>query len=673
MPKKKFRNTETGQIEEYEIDRDGRPVFQTKPSESQFFRTTPGIESEIRAPTWSDYVFNYGGRFVKPALAATGSILGGLAGGATSGGTGTAIGSALGSGAGTLAGQSLQQLSPEIFGQYKPEEALGEVGTGVAADLFTGGVSKVLGSGFPSARANIIQNLIKRFLPAQIDDATKAAIAADPEFKYTVGQVNPTARTVENVLAPKAKSGIIQEQQKTLANKASQLARNPETTIKDAQAFAFERASKMKAKSKALYGRFDPAITYNTKNVVKEIPGKPVILHTPQGPIQIKGQSTFEPVKIEGAIPLNKSKQFADNLGDEIDKILGPNDVNAVTIGNTSGTHLRNLRNELNKIRGVQQFLDPITKKPTSTFGEFRQLKEIRDSLNRFTQSSEFTPLRDKLQGSLQYLEAALRKDIDEGVRSWGPNAYGRFRKAQDYWQEVAKRLDSKMANDLLAAGKDPEQTYLTVAKEALKDPQKTRQFIGIAGRDKATRLFNDNLHNAAIDGTGKLNPQAALDFLKTNDLVAKEALPSKTLSEYRRFFQRASIVGPHMEGSRLPMLMKLTSAGLSLGVGAGSWVAGASLPKSALFGSLILGGAQQAHKATEKWLLNPRTARIATGLLDADPTSAKAKLGQKAILATMKGMQVMFRAEDGREFPVEITDGGRLKPVSPPADSNNQ
>lgn len=664
MAKKKYRNTETGQIEEYDVDANGRPITQPQTA-SPSVPKNQLPKHELRAPTFADQVFNVeGGRELPQLLPGVGGMIGGTAG-SFGGPAGVIAGSAIGSGLGTVAGQTLQRNWPQYFGQYKQDQAGSEIGKNIGIDLMLGGASKVAGAIFPSVRQRLFQQLSKYLFPAQIDDATKAAIAADPEFKYTVGQVNPTARTIENVAAPTAKNVFVKEQNKQLTNKASQLARNPEITIGDAQTFAQERVTKMRAKSDALYKRFEPAIIVNTKHVEKEIPGQPITISRADGSTyQIKGPSTFEPVAIEGAIPLNRSKTFADNLGGEIKKILGPDDVNSAKLGQGTTAYLKQIQGELDNISSAQAMIDPQTKQTLPTVYEsFNKLKELRDSLNRFTQSSEYKPLRNKLEGTLQALESAIRSDMDEGVKSWGPNAYKRFRIAQDYWQEVAKRQKPEIVGNLLAAGKS-EVTPMQIAKEAMNDPQRTREFVGIAGRDKATRLFNDNLHNAAITGDGKFDPQAALEFLKTNDLIAKEALPSKTLSEYRRFWQRAAIVGQHVEGSRLPMLMKLTSAGLGFTVGAGNFVAGHGLPMSATFGLLTLKGAHSINKAAEKWLLNPRTARIATGLLDADPASAKAKLGQKAILATMVGMRASFMAEDGREFPVEIMPGGKLKPV---------
>jgi len=658
MPK--WKDKKTGVI--FEGDADGNPIEPAAKTSSPILNTTE--KSELRAPTLTDQIFNYYGRHVPGILSGIGGVAGNIAGAAltpitggyvnpvTGGMAGTAIGSGIGS--------ALKYAAPQIYGE--PDNEVLSGAANVITEPIFAGAGKLSQLGFPSARANLAQTLVKKFFPGKFTPEVSSAIKADPEFNFSVGQVNPTAANIENFITPQAKTALVNKQKREVINKITANVRNPEKIINEAQQFAQTRTEAFKEKSKDLYKDFEPAIKYNTKTVLKEVPGKPSTLIDPTTGQPVITGPTFEPIKIEGAIPLKRSKAFADPMLEKVNEVLGPNDVNAANIGETSGAYLKHLRSELEKISKVETYLDPVTKKPTATMVPFDQLKTMRDSLERFTKSSEYKVQKDVLEGPLNYLKKAIRSDIDEGVKGWGSNAYGRFRKAQDFWAHISNRLDPNMTKDLLSKGIDPETTAKQVLETAISDPQKMRQFISMGGRGKATELFRGELSREMYDPiTGKIDIQKGINYLNTNELSAKEAVPSQTLGNAKRLLARASIIGDSPSGSVSP-LMRLASGVVSMGVGAGNLMAGHNLGSSALAGTITLAGANSVNKFTEKVMFNPKNARIAAGLLDKDASSRESRFAQQTILNALRGARIMYQTPDGREISGEINNQGKVK-----------
>lgn len=229
--------------------------------------------------------------------------------------------------------------------------------------------------------------------------------------------------------------------------------------------------------------------------------------------------------------------------------------------------------------------------------------------------------------------------------------------------EALEQATESKFSQNILKAAKgNPDITPLQVARQALKDPAKMRQFIATTGdRASAKQLFmNDVVEKSIKDG--KFDPSVALNHINTNELVAKEAVPSNTLYQYKNFLKRAQLVGPHTENANVGLKLRYGTAGAAIAAGAANIIQGAGIGLGAKTGGTILLGGAAMNKFAKEVLLDPRNARIATGLLDADPMSKTAKIGTKAILLGLKGAQVEFMTPDGVKHPATITNDGRVK-----------
>jgi len=606
------------------------------------------------------------GRIVDAALPAGGSIIGGMAGSEIPI-AGNIAGAALGSGLGTVGAQTLHRIFPETLGSHDIGGSGGEVVGNVATDLITGGIAKGAGALFPSVRANLAQRLGKFFFPSTLEPEIKAGLKQTPELGLSVGQSgqNPVAQFIEDTFAPNAKNALVKKQQDIIKGIAQPQIVSEQNIMKVAQQQATQNATAGKATSKQLYDAFEPAIPYNTKTVLKEIPGKPImgangkplLSHTGQ---QIISNPTYEAIPIQGAIPLNKSKQFADTLGKTLDDIIGPSEVNAVAIGGGTGADLVKLRNELNKIRGVETFLDPVTKSPTTTMAEYEQLKAIKDQLSQTLKSvNKDSVLKTKLGGGLNALRNTLGDDIEAGVKGWGPNAYNRFTAAQSYWKQLSEKLDPKLAKQLINEGMNPQTTFKNLAAQAMNDPKKTQQLINIVGNRKvASDLFNSNLMKKAFNPTtGEFNPSAGLKYLADRDEVAKVAIPSNIRTNAQRFLKVAEMVKPFAEHSGAKLRL-MTGGGLLLA--STPALINGDIPQSAKYGSIVLGGALGGN-LIGKILMNPTNARVAAGLLKAEPLSRVADIGTKSILGAIKGTQVYFKSQDGNTYPATIGGDGRI------------
>lgn len=669
MPK--FRDRLTGEI--YEGDTEGNKIkTPNQPSK---------VPQLISIPDRSDIPTPESGPIgdIAKYLPATLTAAGGIAGGGLI--PIPAVGSAIGSGIGSLAGKGLQNLAPDYFGEYKPSgpmEVARDVATDVAADLVGTGLSKIAKYAIPSERKKLTQAIVKKIFPTNLDSSQLNALAADPGFNVSVGQTNKIAETLENTFAPQAKAKFVKEQEKKILNEVLPVAqRNQEKLIQQGQKAANKTVDTIKTESKAAYDNFEPAINYNTTTVHEITPASGPIIDSKTGIITRGSRSQkVNPIQIKGAIPLNKSLAFANEVGDQIDNVLGAADSNLNQIDAASGGYLRTLRTELNKIRNVKNYIDPKTGKTAAPLAEFEQLKTVRDSLNDFLSNSKDEVLKGKLKGPLDGLEKLIRADMEEGVKGWGNNAYGKFRAAQDKWKELAQTVDPTMSKELLKAGKDGRTTYLEVAREALSDPEKSRQFLNIT-KDKGTLkdLFTTDLVQNAIDPTNnRFDPTKALDYLKKKDLVAREALSSSARGNLERFVRRAQLVGPHTENANVGLKLRAGQAGVQIALGGAGLIAGSfatdnpTLNTGAKVGGAVLLGIAGMNKFAKNVLLDPKMARIATGLLDIDPQSKAAKIGTKAILTAIKGEQVNFMTPDGETKPAIITNDGRVKILNQPA-----
>lgn len=657
MPK--FRDRLTGEI--FEGNEDGSRITPAKKPDPNVKQSEPfsyGItdNTTLKAPTTADYFYNAVGRFIPPTLSAVGSIAGGLT-------PFPIIGSAAGGVIGTTAGKGLQALSPSLFGENESKTLGGnvqdvavEAGLNLATDALTKGASKLIPS---EAKRLALESFKSRFAPT-VSKKALDALKADPTFDYSTGQTNSLAKFIEDTFASREKAKFVQTQEEKITKELGKHVVDVEAEVGTAKAAAEANVSALKHTKNLEYERFEPFIGANTKTV------RVTTANAQKGPMgfgnAVPGSKI---VKVEGAIQPTNSFNFAERVMKDVKKELGPNDINEAFLGEGTGRELKALRNELDKITSIQLHRDPITnQKMPERVVAFDQLKAIKDGINRFLRSDADEVLKGRLKGTLTALNANINKDLEEGVKSWGPSAYKAYRTAQDSYANLASKVNPDIAKTLLAAGESGEATYHEVARQAVSDPQKFRQFIDITqDRSTAGKIFMDHIVDNSFDAAAdRFNPDKALQLLHDNKDVAKLAIPSTALSNFDRFLRRAQLVGPHTENANVGLKLRLATAGAALTIGTGTAISSGNITTGGLVGGSVILGTLAMNQFAKRVLLNPTLARIATEQLNTPPTTQAAKTGMKAILLGMKGMQVTFMAPDKREFNAEIGKDGKIK-----------
>lgn len=660
----KWKDENTGQI--YEGDEYGNPI--AKPKAKTTILPSRSIEESggIKAPNVADQFFNYFGRFVPPALTGTGGIIGGLLGlpgTPLTAGQSSVAGSALGTMAGSTTGKLLQALAPQYFGA-PPVNITLDVAKDIITDVGVNKAASVTSRIFPSAGKEFFEEYIAdRFKPDPslgVDLNRSKSVAGMPDVPLTTGQFNESAETIENWFAPTAKRQHIAASRKE-SDKFFEPHRfvDPESIVQTGQVKGTTNRNLMKDQRESYYESFKPFVGKNTKEVEVTLP------------VKNKGQwgfGTAQPVsrkvKVEGAIPLVQTDKFVDDLSTQIQKELGPNDINFNSMGEGVGNHLKKIMTELDKIREMRIGIDTKTGQHTATpLMGFYQLKTLKDSLNQFLRSKADQPMKDRLSGSLRALATTINNDIDAGVKGWGTTAYNKYRRAQDYHAKMSSIFKTKTAKNLLNAGTEKGPTYSEVLEQVSADPQRMREFIA-AGGDKveARQIFRHNWSKNAFNSDRNFfDPGQALKYFDDNAAIAKELYTPAQRDSMRHFLRRSNLVQDIPSSSGAALQLSRGRAMISLGASVAMFKATGNPAYSAIiFASPLLG-----KQFAEKVLMNPKYSNIAAGLTKASPRSATARNGAKAILGAMKGAQVYLQTPEGREIPATINENGIPVPNS--------
>lgn len=592
-----------------------------------------------------DIFYNKFGRFV-PGMATTiGSAIGSFT-------PNPVVGSLAGTALGTAFGQGLREVSPRKFGNPS-ETPVQDLLINSGIDLALSGAGKAAGLVFPSARQRLGEAVAKKFFKPRVSDEVMDAISSDPNFKYTLGQVNPTAAFAERTFGTPEKSIFEQEQKKLLRDRFFTGKVNPEIVVKREAENANTYLKQEQGIRDAFYAAFEPDVVKGTRPVSIKVG------------VDAKGNPKYKATRVQGAVEADASFNFAMNADKELQKSLGPTLVNPAYSGSGVGVKLANLRTELDKIKSIQ--VDDLSGK---RFDEYHRLKDLKTALNDLIYDKGFAQAGASREiGVMKGLASTIDADIENTVKSWGPQAYARYTRAQNKAKEIALKLEPDAAKMLLQAGADPNTTLLQVGREAISDPQKTRQMIAISGGDKtgAQELFVDKMIRSSEDPnkSGFLDPASGLRFLNdvNNELVAKEVLGSASRNELKRHFLRASIIGDSAKAQNVAL--KYTEGRAAIGIAASLIIGGFSgniheYPAAA--GTLILLGSAGSQRFVKNVLMNPKTARIATENLSLSPLSQRAKRGTQAMLAALKFAHAKYQTPDGREYDAEITKDGRVK-----------
>lgn len=610
---------------------------------NMFRRGNPAQKTFLRPSDWQDLFFSDVGQYVKPALTTAGGIAGGYFGGPYGGMIGTGLGSGLGS--------SLQYTSPRLFGN--PSDS---IKLDVAKDVI---LDKVLETGTKAGafafnkniRENLLQNFFKRHFGPTVDPSILGPNPAGRSIDLTVGQTHPSAEWIENVFAGKEKSDIVKAQQSRIGGWFQTKRQNAEELIQSAQEKANENVDMWRETFKELRGRFNPHIEKNTKTVEVVSPVKNRMGY---GWGNAQPTSRFE--KVEGAIPVIRSKKFADDVGNEIKKILGPDLIKEQSLGTGTGNPLAFLYGELEKIRGIRTRIDPETgEHMINPIARFKDLQEVKSQIYNYLGDRNINSYhRTRLEAGLKTLADTISADIDEGVKGWGKQAYSSYRKSQDYYKNMTDRLDPEIAKRLALTGRpDYEGTYLQLARKALSDPMEVRRFKEVTKDTKVLKdLFYDDMTNAAYDSANNTyNPESALNFLlKSKREVANEVLSDVSRKNLENYLRKASQVkAPNLNFGVLWNLRNLRAgSGLAtitgLGLGNPYYLGHAAAGLTA--GAYIL--PQTMKNIVKRTFLDPDFAKVVQGVTNIDAKTKNINAKLDAFFNAIRGARIAVQTPDG-------------------------
>ena len=661
--KYKWKDERTGQ--EYIGDEFGNRT-ESSPTDREYILPSKPFENKdvIRPLNAADEFYNLIGRRIAPGLTMAGGVAGGIAGTPL-------IGGAAGAGAGSAIGKLLQSSAPQFFGEYRPSspaQMVENIGTDVLIDLLGTGIGKTAGKLTPSnLKKSFEESIAKIFKP---DPDVPASVFNQqplpkefPNPDLTTGQTSRFGRFFEDVFSPTEKEAKIARQQAEFGDWFKRQQLDPEVLMQTGQANAIAEKEMMQSTRQQLYDDFKPFIAKNTKRVEVVLPVKNKGTY---------GWGTAQPVSrmvdIEGAIPLKQSKTFAETLGEQIQKELGPNDINEANMGAGVGGDLKRILTELNKIRGVRTAIDPKQGIHTDDpLMSFYQLKTLKDDINRFLTKSKADPVMlDRLRGSLRAFASSINTDIKAGVKGWGTQASKTYEKAQNYHANMVKRLQPGIVKKTLRAEiEDPDITYMRAGQEALSDPQKMRHFINITNDKRATakQLLLNDLSDSTIDATtGTFSPGKALEYLEKNKLVAKEVLTPQYRTNVKRFLQKANQVQPlGWQSFANSLNMTKGRAAISAGLGLGNLALTGDTKSSAAFSGLLFFSPMAAKEFSKRILMDPYYTKIATGALRASPNSPAGKQAARILMGAAKGLQVDLMTHSGRKVPTTVNEKGEI------------
>jgi hypothetical protein len=242
-------------------------------------------------------------------------------------------------------------------------------------------------------------------------------------------------------------------------------------------------------------------------------------------------------------------------------------------------------------------------------------------------------------------------------------NLINTYKNANGEWKKGTPDFIKRLSGVGTAA--KPNATRMKVAQEAISDPDRITQ-LHKATQDPqfAEKLFMNDLVESSIDATtGTFDPARARAYLHANQHTAAKAVPKSTMWEFDEFMKRAEVVNNNPTGQRTALRMYAGTGGLSIGLAGTTWYLSGNNPTASLAaGSTVLLGKQGMKMFAEKVLMNPKNARIATGLLGVDPLTKTAKQGTRDLLMQMKGLQVLIASPHGDNRPAEITNEGKIK-----------
>jgi hypothetical protein len=244
------------------------------------------------------------------------------------------------------------------------------------------------------------------------------------------------------------------------------------------------------------------------------------------------------------------------------------------------------------------------------------------------------------------------------------------FEQYQDGLIDKSNKADSKVAQQLLAHGVDPDMTYRTIMNNALGSVEQARNFINATGdRESLSQLALRKIGETGTDVTSReFSASKALNELAdpSKQDIYKTALGSQGYSNAKRLFNSLSAVEesptnvhPYMQYG---FMVKAGHMALSVGPALlGALTEGHTGAMTGLGSSAMLLGVE---KYLGKTLTNPTVARAMYEGTKMPVTAPASTVTSRIVLQGLKGATgLMLQTNDGHQVPVQIDSRGQIQP----------
>lgn len=619
-----------------DIPKPSRTIVQTDPEFADYFRYLVGSHLPTAATI---------------AGAKTGAQIGKFGGV-----PGTVAGTVLGGFLGNLSSQEIQNQNPRWFGDPGHSATSGEgIGEAALSSLLNEipGLAGLLKRSATGVKGAIIKKIFpERGIPEVSSALKDPALGGVPE-NITYGQAaqNPGAQKFENIFAGKKANVIHDVEQAEMAKLANKNLSVPEEDIvKRGAAQAKTTSDLLAARTKNLYQDFDAARD--------TVPSSYNYVKTTQPSSSGSSINSFKPAtktleKLPQPIELSSSYGLANSVQQDLENSLqGVKIVDAPT---------QKLLNTLHGVTQTDPVVDSMGQPVQNHIIPYDKARALKDAIGEYIAPKLVQGLQNTREvGVLNGLKKTLSYDIDQGIQKWGPDVYNKYSAAKDSYIDRANRVRPDIAQHLLGLGIDPKITYEMIGKEALSSSGDARQFLNITGdRSTLSNLAIRKLYDTGFDtASQKLNPSKILNEIDSNPEVYKTAIPSQQLSNTKELMRRLQAQSANENVGGFGKFAVTAAKGrLALGIPL-SLMAGHLHP----IAGMATGGTTALLIGADSLAKLMATPGAARALLEGTriPMQQSA-LTTRIILQSLRGVSLTAQDPDGREYPVDIGNGGKV------------
>jgi hypothetical protein len=400
---------------------------------------------------------------------------------------------------------------------------------------------------------------------------------------------------------------------------------------------------KMRAAENALFDKVAEIAQAFTRPVPtgKMVPGADIV--TPYG--KRPGKPTPEIKNVAGPINVEGVRDYA--------KSQLPDILSAIEAANNSPA----LQGPLKQVaKQLEAFSD-------AKVLPYADVRALQANINRALYENEAGLLPKNERRILRELKKRLDADtLDSMEMLWPAGAKDLYQEALGESQKRFKIFTSRVNKQFMEA--EREQLPENFWKGAFDSPGRARKMASIAGKDlTAGRFLQNFMEKYTNEGTGQVNGQALLREWsrgKTQE-VARQLLTGEQRKAIDYFAKRQSVISGDPSNIGL-LALKTQEANAALGAASDL----AQLPgnPSRLFssGATKVAAVIGLTKFSEKVLLNPAKARLASRLLSVNPSRpGAAKTARDFILGANLG-RIILRSQNGEEVEYDTKTGEATK-----------